>query len=302
MNNFVFVICPSFHGATLLSCLLNNHSAITSMGDTIPRLVFIENDAECSCGERINSCEFWENVINEVNPDKTYRDGCLIPFYPVLTANPKVNETVCKAIDHLAYRFGINIWRVFAKPCLKYIDDYTHYCSYICNLQNTQLFIGGQKNMLQVRIIMTFLRPEQRVKIIHLIRNPKAVYYSHFKRNADISLETFCRNWNSYHQKASRFKDLVGKSNYSLIRYEDLSTSPEETMDNLQDFLGVKKEALITPNLLFRKKHIIGNTMLKSFNGEIILDNAWKNKLSKAIEQDIATMTQQESQKHGYES
>ena len=33
-----FVVCPSFHGATLLALLLNNHSQISALGDMLPWL------------------------------------------------------------------------------------------------------------------------------------------------------------------------------------------------------------------------------------------------------------------------
>ena len=49
------ILCPSYHGATLLSLLLGNHTKVFSLGDTIPTEPF---PIRCGCGAPFDRCEF----------------------------------------------------------------------------------------------------------------------------------------------------------------------------------------------------------------------------------------------------
>lgn len=300
MEKYIFVVCPSFHGATLLSCLLNNHPLISAMGDTIPRVEFIENDAQCSCGSNINNCEFWNKVINEINPDKVYRDGCIIPFYPVIIQNERGNEKLIKVLDILARNFSVNVWHLFRKQCTDFLNNYEKLFKLTCKMQGTKYFVGGQKNITQVAIVKSQLKHSQIIKVIHLIRDPRAAYYSNFKRYEDIDVIEFSRKWLSYHKKVDKLGEILGEDSFYQLRYEDLCNSPKEQVDNLLQFLGIEPKNLIVPSSLFRKKHVIGNQMIKTFDGTIKLDVKWKDQLSAAVACEILERTNEMSRKMLY--
>ena len=58
---YFVLLCPSFHGATMLSALLSNHSAICSAGDGNPA-TRDPNLIPCKCGRKIASCDFWQGI------------------------------------------------------------------------------------------------------------------------------------------------------------------------------------------------------------------------------------------------
>lgn len=74
---------PAFHGATLFSLLLNNHPRISTLSDTLP---FREHlDYFCSCKRRINECEFWITLADELSAGRFVSDDYLLPMLPRLT-------------------------------------------------------------------------------------------------------------------------------------------------------------------------------------------------------------------------
>lgn len=293
MEKYIFVVCPSFHGATLLSCLLNNHSLISAMGDTIPRVEFLENSVQCSCGSNINKCVFWLKVISEINPDKVYRDGCIIPFYPIILQNERGNERLVKIVDILARKFNANLWHLFRKQCADYMDNYEKLSELTCKMQGTKYFVGGQKNLAQLTLVKSQLKSSQSIKVIHLVREPRAVYYSNFKRYGDVGVGKFSQNWLSYHKKVDSFGKMLGDESYLQLRYEDLCNFPKEKINRVLQFLDVEQENLIVPSTLFRKKHVIGNQMIRTFDGTIKLDVKWKEHLSASVADEIKECTKE---------
>lgn len=74
-----FVLSPSYHGATLLSKLINAHPELTALGDTYPSNAF---DQFCGCGARVSVCPFWQAVKAEVGADRYPNTRVVLPQYP----------------------------------------------------------------------------------------------------------------------------------------------------------------------------------------------------------------------------
>ncbi len=74
-----FVLSPSYHGATLLSKLINAHPELTALGDTYPSNAF---DQVCGCGVRVSVCPFWQAVKAEVGADRYPNTRVVLPQYP----------------------------------------------------------------------------------------------------------------------------------------------------------------------------------------------------------------------------
>ena len=59
-------LCPSYHGATLLSLILGNHSKVEALGDTVPTTAF---NHQCGCGNYVAECDFWKGLATRI-PDR----------------------------------------------------------------------------------------------------------------------------------------------------------------------------------------------------------------------------------------
>ena len=89
------VLCPSFHGATLLSLVIGNHSRMLSLGDTVAT----EPGHHCGCGALVAECPFWRRVNG--GPD----GGAAMPR-PELFASPRLNQTATISVAIVAFRLG----------------------------------------------------------------------------------------------------------------------------------------------------------------------------------------------------
>ena len=200
----------------------------------------------------------------------------------------------------MARKLTVNMWHLFPKQCADYLEKYGRLSDLTCKMQDTKYFVGGQKNLAQLTIVKSQLKSTQSMKVIHLVRDPRAAYYSNYKRYGDIGVDKFSRNWLSYHKKVDKFGKVLGNESFFQLRYEDLCRSPKEKVDNILQFLDIEKEDLIVPSSLFRKKHVIGNQMIRTFDGTIKLDSQWKKHLSGSVASEIKKRTKDMSDKFLY--
>src|SRR5687767_3354981 len=91
------LLCPSYHGATLLSLVLGNHSRILAMGDTIPK----DMRGRCGCGLRRRECPFWIRLYAESGPD---RGGAIIPAIPRIVPWRALNQILAVSCGIAAAR------------------------------------------------------------------------------------------------------------------------------------------------------------------------------------------------------
>jgi hypothetical protein len=88
--------------------------------------------------------------------------------------------------------------------------------------------------------------PEARC--IHILRDPRDNYVSYRRKHLDWSAEFFAANWKRSTQAGIENRQRFGPQRYYILRYEDLTRSPEEQLQKLQDFLQIEWDAsLVAP-------------------------------------------------------
>ena len=60
------------------------------------------------------------------------------------------------------------------------------------------------------------------------------------------------------------------------MRYEDLCARPEDVTEEVFRFLGVEPERVLGPPRRPERHHLMGNRMLRSFDGSVRLDTSWR--------------------------
>jgi hypothetical protein len=287
-----YVVCPAFHGATLISCLLNNHQDVTALGDTIPHVKWILENVLCGCRNRINECYFWNKLVKTINPQRKFRDNRLLPLYPVVCRNEKINRYIIKFLVFLSLHISTSIWNIIYKSSRYYADNYLTYYKLACKLQGTKHFIDGQKNLIKIMVMHCINKNSRKIKILHLVRDPRAVYYSHTRRGKDITVKAFCKSWNKYHLNVNVLKSRLEKNSIYLLRYEKFCTAPEKYMTEIQKFFGLPVQDVLHLTTNADMKHIIGNRMIENFNGTVELDTRWASELDKRDQQKIVELTE----------
>jgi hypothetical protein len=296
---FNFVYCPSYHGATLLSCLLNNHSQVTALGDTVPAQKFITGGTLCGCGAPIRDCEFWRALLSRVNSAGSSRDGYPLPAYPVIVNPERVNRSLALGIGVASLNVSPQLWKAFRNRAEAYCHIYSAFYRTACELQGTSCFIDGQKNLVKTLVFAGVIGQEQ-VKVLHLYRDPRAAFYSHVRRKRAAGAKEFARSWRRSHSRAERLGAYLGRNNYSVLKYESFCKDPLAALDQVQALFGLRREELLKPGNAFRRKHIIGNEMIADFDGVIRQDEKWRTGLSKEDQRIIIQETQPLSARLGY--
>jgi hypothetical protein len=130
------VSCPSYHGATLLSLLLGNHSRIFTLGDTIPQKSFLLY--RCGCGETLADCPFWQRAQAAVG-DVDALD--LVPSRPRISSWAPLNNAIVIGSGLAATRWGMAIqYEKFAQANERFLD--------VCSkFKDFDVFIDGYKSL-----------------------------------------------------------------------------------------------------------------------------------------------------------
>jgi hypothetical protein len=281
-----FVLCPSFHGATLFSLLLNNHSQLSSLGDTFPRR---DLDEICSCGEPVSACQFWQSLLSGIQTERFSSSNHLLPDFPPFTSSRSVNRVAAIAIALGAHCLGSPFWRLQAKASSLYLDPYLQFRRRLLELHGSSTWIDGNKQTLRPFIMSTLPPGQFRCRIIHLVRDPRAFAFSS-QNNKGEGLLKAAKHWRIQH---SLIQFLYGghkkkeKGDYIWLRYEDLSTQPQERMADIFQFLQVAPEQVVQEPLNLIKHHLLGNKMLRSFSGDVRLAESWRGEISPSVQEKI---------------
>ena len=254
-----FVVAPNFHGATILSRLLNAHSDIVSLGDTYPSRTF---DQICGCGEYVSQCPFWLDVARSVSSERYPQEAALLPRYPSIfgfSGDSLMYNTLPEyLLTKLLKPAHLNL----------YSDDYQRFLQAVhrhhANTQPT-VFVDGVKSISRVQALKLADVPVSGV--IHITRSPYDFVKSSEKQGQ--SAHKAALGYRMYHKMASR---IQGKIPYIRISYEELATSTNQTLEQLFTFMDVPIMKLDELRENFGETwHFMGNASLLKFDGTMRL-------------------------------
>jgi hypothetical protein len=245
------VLCPSYHGATLLSLVLGNHSRVFSLGDTIPPRSFSSH--RCGCGETFAACAFWRRVRTVVG-DADPRE--LVPSRPRLSPLGPLNAAMVIGLGLAATRLGVSGRRG------QFVQANERFLQVCAEFAEFDIFIDGYKSLSRYMAFKT--ARFQIAGVIHLIRDPKS-FVASAKRNR-FPVESSARQWSQLHGAISSTTWWTGERVHR-IRYEDLCAEPDRELKKLQSWMGLREEALLRP--IDKSVHWIGNSSMINFDGQI---------------------------------
>lgn len=290
----VFVLCPSFHGATLLSILLNSHPDITSLGDTVPTW-----NEGCACGNRVPTCEFWSPVIDELKPHHG-AGGNIVDLLPRFTDSPRTNQLVSMGLSTLGITLGSWAMRLGGKPLSRYMEDQEAFRSAILGRTGKRILADGDKSLTRALLCRAMTDRATPFHVIHLIRDPRGFLASD-KRVPETfrGLEASARGWKRFHRAIRTLKNPLFRVRYHAVRYEDLCMDTQGVMDGLFASIGLPSRDMSTLSEADRG-HLIGNSMLLRFDGQIRLSTKWQQELSESEAARMLELTAPLSAKFDY--
>lgn len=151
-KTLVFVVCPSYHGATLFSLIMNENSMICSLGDTIPSKLY--GDAVCACGKKVHlDCPFWKDIRNQMIDSKFSEYPSLFPEILYFINNYKLNIIFNRIFIKIAQIFHLNVNKIFPNLTSELNNNYSKFVDIILKSSNRNIFIDGQKNIDKIQLL-----------------------------------------------------------------------------------------------------------------------------------------------------
>jgi len=278
---FRFVLCPSYHGATALAFLLNNHPDLSCLGDTLP---WAERNQSCSCGLRVDECAFWQDLARKTDAERFADEAQMLPLLPRILRHPTWNLVAARGLVATSLVIGSTARRLAPRACAEFTDAYQRLYASIRNLHGGGHVIDGSKSVGKVLALTNLSKPPRRALVLHLVRDPRGYACSLQRRGESSSWAEAGRAWRYIHGGIIRSLALCPRCDYLRIRYEDLCADSAGTLRSVFAFLGVHAADVTHPAQDPGKNHIIGNRMLRTFDGTLRLDARWQNELDQSAQ------------------
>ncbi len=288
----VYIAGSGRSGSTLLEKILGLHPDIFAAGELryIWDRSFLENQL-CSCGKPFYKCDFWNYVIKSMN---IKRDAVYIEN--IIKENRK--------IDRIRY--------IFIYPFL--LNRIRNFCSRVKSLYESIYYNSGKKIIVDSSKHVSYLYLLSMcdfidLKIIHILREPKAVAYAWQKKKVRPEFTNKIEYMPQFSVVRSSVDWIVqnmliynlgrkNKRNYFKLLYEDFVKNPKREIRNILKFLELNEAAIEDTFLSDRKvflreiHSVAGNPMrFKRGEVEIFVDEEWKFKfpLAKKLCVDLIT-------------
>jgi hypothetical protein len=274
-------VATGYSGTTLLSMLLDSHPRIVSIGE-------LDNNIQdylpysCSCGQPIGACEFFTRV----------QELCRRQGVDLDLENFRVRLGSDLGRDPRRLLFGAALRRQWLEQArdrlLDQVPIYRRHVQQIFDrnvaiarasleVSGKDLFVDTSKTVARIPHLLR--RPEIDLRIIHVVRDVRAVAWSALKRECGRPrVENTARYWVRTHQAALRLGGILGEDRYFRFRWEDFCAAPAPVLAGICQFLGVAPVDLVA-RVNSQTHHVIGNTMRLRPVRPIRSDEAWREAL-----------------------
>lgn len=297
----IFIAGTGRCGSTLLDNILEQTPGLFSAGEL--RYFWdrgLKENWLCSCGAHFRRCPVWAQIT-----EAAYKkiDETQINYY--LNIRNKVKN---KHLLLTLIRFGKKIIEARIKG---YSKELGKLINIIQETQNCKAIVDASKypsHGLALKLI-----PEIDLRVIHLIRDPRAVSYSWLQPKFDKSIDRMMTRRGSWRTSLEWliYNYLIDVtfsrrgSKYMLVRYEEFVRSPKSTMDEIISFIDESKELNPLSNdetIEMNAGHTFSGNPNRFHRGitKITADNRWEKNMRLVDKLISATITFPLAIKYGY--
>jgi hypothetical protein len=280
----LFVGGQSRSGSTLLGRALGEAEGSVCVGETgfLVTRGLVEN-VQCGCGRPFRDCAFWSAVGDEA-----------------FAGWDRVDLARLVEIDRLASRFPTLPFEWSVRSRAKSLTSVDHYVSWLNRLYSAIAEVSGATVVVETSKAPWFASilmrmPDCDVRLLHLVRDSRAVAYSWTRRTAAPSpageekpMPRFrpadtAKQWvlsnASLHLLARR------ASAYTNVNYESFVTHPHQALRELSAFagcsLGLPQTQLTNDAIRLGDHHIFSGNPMRWTSGwqQMRVDEEWRTAL-----------------------
>ena len=281
-------------GSTLLESMLGAHSRVATTGEfhIWPHEIRMGGVRPCGCGEFVEDCEFWSEVRRRVDP--LAQEGPGLDFFREAHNHGKTirrerlealsdKPTEALADQALIEAYGRNneaLFQAFLDVTAEQLGE------------RPDWVVDASKDPYRLAWLARSGRFD--IKVIHLVKNPRAFAYSVTKKhihgeNGSPPSSAFTRLYYTARQStawtiqnglfARVARNVLRAEDYLLVQYEELASAPHETFQRVCEMIGMPYEANAVEDFRTGSVHTIAGNPMRYEKRGITLDERWKNKL-----------------------
>jgi len=253
---FLYIVSSPHGGSTLLSLVLGMHSRVANLGEVSLMPKQLAMAEPCTCREPLATCAAWqpvfellarrENVDLRTSPYGYFLGDALKSRIEsgLIDTEHQTRRRIAAAkmrgaADTLALRLAPNgvLLRLLTLPSIHAsVDNTIKLYQIAAEAWNRQLVVDASK--LPKKAAHLYLRDPARVRILHLLRDGRAVLASRVKY---MSAENAVERWVHYHKLAQPLlRRWVPDEHKMTLRYEDFAADPALHARRLCEWLGVE--------------------------------------------------------------
>ena len=285
----IYVAGVSHTGSTLLGHVLGELEQTCYAGEirnTWQRGI-LENTI-CTCNARFAECAFWRAVVERL-PFAAEQEAAKLSGLHREAVRPSLGfplrGTEMKHADRSAFAAPTEaLYRAAG------------------DVAGVRQLVDSSKSPLYA----AFLRrlPAIDLRVVHIVRDPRATVYSHLRRGSFGYGETFKLSlW--WLRSNLAIEKLAGTGvPYARIRYEDLVEDPAGSLYQVTDALGLSRSRLPIEGRVARlsRKHIISGNRARGEVGAVTLrkDSEWRSGLPRSMQAIARVTTSPLLSRYGY--
>jgi len=284
----IYILGQGHSGSTLLTVLLGGADDAFGAGELFqwPSRPWQGNRTHCSCGAIDSECPVWKPIFEQWVSDA----GLDFLRYSAMERRLIRLSIHRIVLDYL----GLVDWTGNANFATYAPQTLALYQS-IADTTGKSVIIDSSKNL--VRAVILSRIKEIDLKVIHLVRDPRAVAWSYIKKAgssrkavgsksvARLSVSARIAIASKWLLSNACAEVLLGDARFQAIRvrYEDLVVNPRDTLSSIQKFTGVDLRPSIdraAAGHSLKMGHIVaGNRMRRSKVVAIRPDWEWQENL-----------------------
>lgn len=284
MERLVYIASVGYSGSTLLDMLLGSNEQVTSLGEVYLLSRYARENANCTCGQPVDECEFWHTVEGELR-SIVGNHALRLSEYP-LTIEEQIqslHRRLPSLSDLLLVLGNRTLWRALsgrsqvARRYAEASQNALRLFEVVSAMNRTPIIVDSSKYALPMKSL--YLAAPDRTRIVFLVRDGRATSLSLAKRHR-VSFEEAARTWKRYNWNLQLAMRSIPKEHVELVRYEDLCRDPTATLARIAAFVGAQSPLHPQPLEKDKYHNIGGNPMrFRRDEVEIRLDEKWKQEM-----------------------
>ena len=304
--NLLYILSSGRSGSTLIDLVLGNNPGLISLGEFHRLSVYARDGELCTCGAAVVACPFWLGVSRfasllfggKEEPATTLRQREVMLRKDRIGAARNIIQ-----MSLLSSGLTPPAWlatRLIGSNHAEAIENSWVWIQAIRQTTGCNTVVESTKDVRRLK--QYFLSDPERIRVLHLTRDGRAVAASAMRRTG-CSMRYAAREWVCKNRRIAAVLRGIPSSSICRMRYEDFCADPGAETARVLALLG---QGDLQPKVELNKmeRHNIGGNPMR-FDRRITkikLDTRWHSQLDTKALAEFATVAGRLNERFGYDT